>query len=95
MTEARQVIDLEALRSSTDWTARFKAVSWRRLAVTAGGVLAITVAFGLGLWLAKPNSAQPPRLPTEQEWRANQAASRAMEAELSPALVQANKSVTP
>lgn len=95
LTEVRQIFDLEAFRSANNWSARVEAVSWRRFTVAAGGALAVTLALGLGLWLVQPKAAHAPRLPTEQEWRANQAAARAMEAELSPALAQANASVTP
>lgn len=94
--EARQILDIDAFRSANDWRGRLDSVSWRRAAVAGGSVMAIGLAVGLGLWLAQPEFAgRPPRLPTEEEWRANQAAGRAMEAELSPALAKANASVTP
>ena len=96
LQEARQVLDVDAFRCANDWRGRLDAVSWRRAAVAGGGVMAIGLAVGLGFWLAQPEfGGRPPRLPTEQEWRANQAAGRAMEGELSPALAKANASVTP
>jgi len=94
--ESRQVLDIDAFRAASDWRSRLSSISWRRVAVAGGGLGALALAVGLGVWLMQPEfRAHPPRLPTEQEWRANQAAGRAMDAELSPALASANASVTP
>lgn len=94
--EAAQILDLNKFQTATDWRGRFDAVSWRRVAIGAGSVTALGVAVGVGLWLMQPEfRSHPPRLPTEQEWRANQAAGQAMEAKLSPALAKANASVAP
>jgi hypothetical protein len=96
LRETRQILDLDALRSANGWRGRLDAVSWKRAAIAGGGLAVIALAAGLWTWLAQPEfRGHPPRLPTEQEWRANQAAARAMEGELSPALEAANKSVTP
>jgi len=96
LSEARQVLDVDAFRSANDWRDRLNSISWKRAAVAGSGVVTLALAAGLGVWLTQPEfRAHPPRLPTEQEWRANQSAGRAMDAELSPALASANASVTP
>ena len=90
--EARQTIDAEQWRSARTWADRARAISWSRAAGIGGAVA--TVGVGVFL-LTQPHGlrSHPPRLPTEQEWRASQAAARAMEADLSPALAAANQSV--
>lgn len=94
--EARQILDLNALRAANGWQGRLDAVSWTRVAIVGGGLAVVIFAAGLGVWLAQPElRSHPPQLPTEQEWRANQSAAQAMEGKLSPALEAANKSVTP
>lgn len=92
--EARLTFDSARWTTAMTWRDRVQAVSWPRASVAAG--LAFVAAGSL--WLAlQPRGIQahPPRLPTEQEWRANQAAGEAMEAELSPALAAANRPEAP
>lgn len=94
--EAGQILDMAALRSATDWRGRLEAISWRRAGLAGLSVATIVAVAGLGFWLTRPEfGGHPPRLPTDQEWRASQAADRAMESGLSPALAEANASVTP
>lgn len=92
--EAGRIIDTDRWRRSLNWSDRLASVSWPRLSVAVGA----SAAIGVGLWaLVQPDGirSHPPRLPTEQEWRATQAAAAAMEADLSPALAAANRSVAP
>ncbi|QDH72321.1 hypothetical protein [Brevundimonas sp. M20] len=88
------ILDMEQFHSATSWRDRLKAVAWKRVAIIGSGLATVALAVSLGAWLLQPEfRGRPPRLPTEQEWRANQDAGRAMEAELSPALAEANKAV--
>lgn len=94
ISEARLTFDRARWATATTWRDRAQAVSWPRASVAAGLAL---VAAG-SLWLVvQPRGIQahPPRLPTEQEWRANQQAAEAMEAELSPSLAAANRPEAP
>jgi hypothetical protein len=92
--EAGLLFDRDRFLSAGSWQERLAAVSWPRAAVVGGTAAAVAVALGVGMWLLQPEfRGRPPRLPTEQEWKANQDAGRAMEAELSPALAAANQAV--
>jgi hypothetical protein len=92
--EAGLLFDRDRFLSAGSWQERLAAVSWLRAAVLGGTAAAVAVALGVGMWLLQPEfRGRPPRLPTEQEWKANQDAGRAMEAELSPALAAANQAV--
>lgn len=98
--EAGRVVDMPRFRAATSWRDRLATVSWPRLGVVTGGLVAIIAGVSLlpdGRVRPDANPeirAHAPRLPSEQEWRASQEAARAMEAELSPALAAANQSVT-
>lgn len=84
------LVDKERWRSGVSWRDRLHAVSWPRATVLAG----LTAAAGMGIWLSLQPAgieAHPPRLPTEEEWAANQAAGEAFEGNLSPALAAANR----
>ena len=88
--EVRLTFDKARWAGAVTWRDRAAAVSWPRAGVMGG----LAVAIAGSLWLAlDPFGGQPvaPRLPTEQEWRASQAAAAAMQADLSPALAAANR----
>ena len=92
--EARLILDRPSWTAATTLRDRLEAVSWLRASVVVG----LTFAVMGSLWIAfRPRGIQahPPRLPTEQEWRANREAAKAMEATLSPALAAANRPETP
>ncbi|MEJ6790948.1 hypothetical protein BrevBR_15500 [Brevundimonas sp. BR2-1] len=92
--QVRQTIDHNRWSTATTWRDRAAAVSWPRASI--GGVLAAAMAVCVWIAVQPPGvRSHPPRLPTEREWRANQAAAEAMEAELSPALAAANRTVGP
>lgn len=89
--QAGLFVDTEEWRTSTTLSEKMKAISWPRASI-AGVALALLI--GGGVWMMlQPASIQahPPRLPTEQEWQATQAA-EAFEGDLSPALAAANQS---
>ena len=92
--QLRLVVDFDHWLAAPTWQDRAAAVSWPRASIVGG----VAATLAISLWLVvnptKPRP-HPPRLPTEQEWSANQAAAVAMEAELSPALASANRSVRP
>ncbi len=92
--QANLLVDRPRWASSLTWRDKVSAVSWPRASVVAGLSLLTVGSF---VWILLPHGIQahPPRLPTEQEWRANQSAAKAMEAELSPALANANRSEAP
>lgn len=92
--QASRLVDQDQWRSASSARDRVGAVSWSR-----ASILGLGIAAGAGalIWIvAQPQGlrAHPPRLPTEQEWRANQQAADAMKADLSPALAAANRSIT-
>lgn len=92
--QIRLTIDPDRWAAAANWRGRVASVSWPRASI--GGALVAGLA--VSVWFAVQPSglrSHPPRLPTEQEWRANQAAAKAMEAELSPALAAANRPVQP
>lgn len=85
-------VDIARWRSSTNVSQKLSAIIWPKASVAAATV---GVLIGGGAWiLLQSDSLSPhaPRLPTEQEWEATQAAV-AFEGELSPALAAANHSV--
>lgn len=92
--QIRLTVDPDRWTAATNLRERAASVSWPRASVA--GVLVAATA--VSVWIAVQPSgirSHPPRLPTEQEWRATQAAAEAMEAELSPALAAANQTVQP
>jgi hypothetical protein len=92
--QVRKIVDSDRWAVATTWQDRAAAVSWPRASIV--GALAATLI--VSVWLvAQPSGirSHPPRLPTEQEWRANRAAAEAMEADLSPARAAANHTVRP
>ena len=92
--QIRRTVDPARWAAATNWRERAASVSWPRASVA--GVLIAVMA--VSVWIVVQPSgvrSHPPRLPTEQEWRATQAAAEAMEAELSPALAAANRTVQP
>lgn len=91
LEQIRLTVDRERWAAATDWRARIAAVSWPRAGVGATLVAGAALSLWIGL---QPTGlrAHPPRLPTEVEWRATQAAAAAMESDLSPALAAANLS---
>lgn len=88
--EARLIFDAHRWAGAVTWKDRAAAVSWPRAGVA--GTLSVLVASSLWFALQPDRQPGPPRLPTEQEWRASQSAAAAMQADLSPALAAANRS---
>lgn len=89
--QIRLTVDRDQWATASDWRSRLAAISWPRASVAAG--LAAVAVFALWVGLQPTGiRSHPPRLPTEAEWRATQAAAEAMESELSPALAAANRS---
>lgn len=92
LSYAQRMIDADRWRAARSWRDRIAAVSWPR----ASAMLVAMAVFGTSVWLVAQLHgvrAHPPRLPTETEMQAVQAAGDAMKADLSPALVAANRSV--
>lgn len=88
--EARLTFDNNRWAGAVSWRDRAAAVSWPRAGMA--GTLTVLVAGSLWFVLQPDRRPGPPRLPTEQEWRASQSAAAAMQADLSPALAAANRS---
>ena len=88
--EARLTLDGNRWAGAVTWKDRAAAVSWPRAGVA--GALTVLAAGSLWVVLQPDRQPRPPRLPTEQEWRASQSAAAAMQADLSPALAAANRS---
>lgn len=97
--QTQLVVDAERLRAARSWPDRLSAVSWPRAGVLAGGSAAIALVVGIAISGSESSPPEirshPPRLPSDTAWRASQAAERAMETDVSPALAKANRSVDP
>jgi len=88
--EARLTFDGNRWAGAVSWRDRAAAVSWPRAGVA--GALTVLIAGSLWVVLQPDRQPGPPRLPTDQEWRASQSAAAAMQADLSPTLAAANRS---
>ncbi len=42
--EVRQVLDIDAFQSASDWRGRLSSISWRRIAVAGSGLAALALA---------------------------------------------------